>query len=129
MELSGDMMCFVCGPDNPIGLKLSFAWRGEEFVTEFVPGPEHQSFVGFLHGGIMTAVLDEVMGKLLFTRGIGAMTARMEVRFRRPAPIGAKIVFVGKIQSEKGRRVEMSATAADAEGELLASAEAVFMRV
>ena len=38
-QLSNDDMCFACGPENPIGLKLRFHFEGEEYVTEFEVRP------------------------------------------------------------------------------------------
>jgi acyl-coenzyme A thioesterase PaaI-like protein len=53
-------MCFVCGIDNPIGLKLKFYTDDEgRCIARFRPGPEHQGYPGYLHGGIISALLDE----------------------------------------------------------------------
>jgi acyl-coenzyme A thioesterase PaaI-like protein len=53
-------MCFVCGIDNPIGLKLKFYTDGEErCIARFQPKPEYQGYPGQLHGGIISSLLDE----------------------------------------------------------------------
>jgi hypothetical protein len=45
-------MCYVCGIENPIGLKLKFYTDGDEqCITRFYPRPEHQGYPGHLHGG------------------------------------------------------------------------------
>jgi hypothetical protein len=52
-------MCFVCGIENSIGLKLSFYTDDEgRCITRFQPRPEHQGFPGQLHGGIISTLLD-----------------------------------------------------------------------
>jgi len=52
-------MCFVCGIDNPIGLKLKFYTDDEgRSIAHFRPKPEHQGYPGQLHGGIISALLD-----------------------------------------------------------------------
>ena len=52
-------MCFVCGVENPIGLKLFFYTDDEDRCTaRFRPKPEHQGYPGHLHGGIISTVLD-----------------------------------------------------------------------
>ena len=52
-------MCFVCGIENPIGLKLSFYTDDEgRCITRFQPRPEHQGYPGQLHGGIISTLLD-----------------------------------------------------------------------
>jgi hypothetical protein len=38
-------MCFVCGIDNPIGLKLKFNTDDEgRCIARFQPKPEHQAY-------------------------------------------------------------------------------------
>jgi acyl-coenzyme A thioesterase PaaI-like protein len=53
-------MRFVCGVDNPIGLYPKFYTDDEgQCVARFRPKPEHQGYPGHLHGGIISALLDE----------------------------------------------------------------------
>jgi hypothetical protein len=56
-----DHACFGCGDDNAIGLRLRFAPSGEGVKASFVPGVDHQGFHHVVHGGIISAVLDEAM--------------------------------------------------------------------
>ena len=52
-------MCFVCGIENPIGLRLAFYTDDKgRCVARFRPKPEHQGFPGQLHGGIISTLLD-----------------------------------------------------------------------
>ena len=52
-------MCFLCGINNPIGLKLKFYTDGDDqCIAHFRPRPEHQGYPGQLHGGIISALLD-----------------------------------------------------------------------
>jgi acyl-coenzyme A thioesterase PaaI-like protein len=53
-------MCFVCGIENAIGFHLVF-YTDEKgrCVARFRPKPEHQGYPGHLHGGIISALLDE----------------------------------------------------------------------
>ena len=54
-------MCFVCGPKNPVGLKVSFNWDGKVARAEFTPNRSHQGWSGVVHGGIISCLLDEAM--------------------------------------------------------------------
>ncbi len=129
MEKERDHMCFGCGPDNPIGLHLSFSFNDrDELVTEFVPQTQHQGYDNMMHGGLMAVLLDEVMGKLLTLKGIRAFTARMETRYRQAVPIGEKLKVTGRIVFDKGRMIEMSAEAKGLDGGIVAEAKARFMR-
>ena len=85
LDLQDNGMCFVCGPKNPIGLKLEFVLDDGKYITRFTPGAEHQGFLGITHGGIVSTVLDEVMARLVYVLGIKALTAEMTIRLKKPA--------------------------------------------
>jgi len=129
LDLSDDGMCFACGPKNPIGLKLSFCFEDEKYVTRFTPRAEHQGFTGITHGGILATVLDEVMARLVYAKGIRAVTADMRIRLRKPAPRGEELVISGWITSEERRALECMAEARNARGELVAEARARMVKV
>jgi acyl-coenzyme A thioesterase PaaI-like protein len=74
-------MCFVCGLENPIGLKMAFYEDDEgRVVAKFTPGDEHQGFPGVMHGGIVTALLDEVLGRVAIAAGRWMVTGRLNMR-------------------------------------------------
>jgi acyl-coenzyme A thioesterase PaaI-like protein len=129
MELREEKFCFVCGPDNPIGLKLEFWEDGETYRTRFTPDRRHSGYSGVTHGGIMTAILDEVMGRLLYIRDLRAATAKMEIRWSRAAKIGETLHFIGWIEEIRGRLIQCAAEARDDAGRLIARSNAKFMRV
>jgi len=123
-------MCFVCGMENPIGLKLFF-YENEagQVVTQFTPGPEHQGYPGWLHGGIATAILDEVLGRTLIGRGVWMVTAKMEMRYRRAIPIGQPLTAVGEVISHRGRRLVARGELRLAGDQVGAEAEAIFIEL
>lgn len=129
MRLGIDDMCFACGRNNPIGLKLAFRLEGEDYVTTFEVLPEYQGWTGIAHGGLLATVLDETMARLLWERGINAITGRLQVRYRRPVPIGARLEVRGRITRHRPPVVETEATAAGADGAVVAEAVATSMEV
>lgn len=125
---TGANKCFVCGPDNPIGLHLSFRLEDGACVSEFTPGENHQGYPGVIHGGMLYAVLDDVMANWLYLRGARAYTAKCEIRYRRPAREGEKLELVGRQTARKRRLVEMEGIAKRAsDGEVVAIATATFV--
>ena len=99
-----DQMCFACGLQNPIGLKLTFRQEGEAYVTTFIAPREFQGYQGILHGGIVATLLDEVMARYVWQEiAAPAATARLEVRYRRPAPVGCPIEVRGWITGRARR--------------------------
>lgn len=131
IRLADDNGCFVCGKSNPIGLKLEFAFEGDEYVTYFTPKKEHQGWVGIVHGGLVATVLDEVMTRSIHVRGVNAVTGEMTVRLKRPAPIGSRLRFAGKTDEMRpnSRVILASARATDEDGVVLAEATGKIVRV
>ena len=129
MRLEDDQMCFVCGPQNPIGLHLEFWHDGEQYCTSFTPDARHSGYAGMTHGGVLTAVLDEVMGRMLWVKNLRASTAHVEVRWSRPAPIGETLHFRGWVEEVRGRLVRCAAEARNDAGQVVARAKAKFMRL
>lgn len=131
LKLEDDGMCFCCGVRNPIGLKLTFqTLPGERLRTEWTPRPEHQGFQDIVHGGLVSAVLDEVMIRLLYARGIRAVTAELTTRFLRPLQAGRRYRFESRVVEDRGRIVTTEAAGFDAETEeRVASGSATCVRV
>lgn len=130
LDLQDDHMCYVCGKENPAGLKLDFRHPKPGVLTaEVVFSKEHQGYRNIVHGGMVTMVLDEMMVNLAWKEGKPAVTAELTVRLKRPTVVGEKILFEGRIDREEGRLLHASASARDPQGALLASATAICMRV
>ena len=129
LELTDDHWCFACGVQNPIGLKLEFVEEGDEYVTYFTPQKEHQGWRGVTHGGIISTLMDEVMARKLHVMGIRAVTGEMCVRFRKPALVGARIRFAGRIESQSGRVILTRGIATDEDGSVIAEATGKIVRV
>lgn len=127
MEVSArdkDNVCFACGRDNPIGLRLDFLQEGERAVAEFTPGQWHQSWSGVFHGGLMATLLDEALGYVLYFRGIKALTAKFEMRLRKPVSTGQKVRVWAEITRLKRKVVDCRMGAELDDGTLVAEATA-----
>ena len=120
--------CFVCGPSNPIGLHLRFRIDGDVCRAEFTPGEAHMGYDGVTHGGIIFSLLDDVMANWLWLQGERCFTARADVRYRAPLPVGTNVRLEGRMVKRKGRLVQLSgrvirtdteATVAEANGSFM----------
>jgi uncharacterized protein (TIGR00369 family) len=125
----GEGFCFACGPNNPIGLKLKFAFEDGKYVARFTPRIEHQGFAGVTHGGIISTALDEAMAKLLCEKGYLAVTADLHVRLRKIVPPGEELTVSGWIVSESRKIIECAAEARNSKGELVAEATGRMVKV
>jgi acyl-coenzyme A thioesterase PaaI-like protein len=105
---------FVSGLRNPSGLRLHYELehdegRGPLVVTVWTPEDRHVGFPGVTHGGLIAAVLDDIMGRLAVLRRRWVVTARMEVRYRSASPLGTPLRF--EAWATRHRRTSMHAEA------------------
>jgi acyl-coenzyme A thioesterase PaaI-like protein len=98
------------------------------YEAQVIFGSHHQGGPGLAHGGIVGAALDEACGLLATWYRFPTVTARIAIRFRRPAPINRALRISSRVTTERGRRIEISAALRDGE-ELLAEADGVFLHV
>ena len=132
IAVGDDHHCFGCGRLNTEGLRLRFFVRedGPGLWTAWTPEARHEGFTGIAHGGIITTVLDEVMGWAIFQRGLWAVTGRLSVTFRQPVEIGVGTRAVAWIAGEHGRKIDVvGELRREGDGVLLAQAEAMFIQV
>lgn len=120
--------CFVCGPSNPIGLKLKFSIENDVCLARFTPGEHHCGFDGVTHGGIVFSVLDDVMANWLFLKGLKAYTAKCDIRYRDALPIGTAVRLEGHCLKQKGRLTQMKGVMIREDNDqVVAETEASFM--
>ena len=120
--------CFVCGSANPVGLRIDYQMDGDVCRATFTPGENHVGWDRMLHGGIMYSALDDVMANWLFLQGARGHTAKCEIRYRRPVPVGTPLELEGRLVKRKGKLAVLtgSLTRADDSTEV-AAAQASFM--
>jgi acyl-coenzyme A thioesterase PaaI-like protein len=120
--------CLGCGPDNPAGLAMRMERDGDRVHGSVQLDDRHQGAPGYAHGGAVTTILDDALGMLLFVLRRPAVTARIEVDFRRPAFIGRPFDVEAWVDRVEGRKLWMAAALRDA-GETIAEARSLFLVV
>ena len=127
-DIEAATMCFACGKENPIGLRIQFHFDGATCTAEFTPGGNHVGWQDTVHGGIIYAALDDVMANVLYLQGRKAHTAKCEVRYRRPLRVGETIRLRGWVDKEKRRLVVLKGEARRAADDaVIADCESTFM--
>jgi acyl-coenzyme A thioesterase PaaI-like protein len=123
-------MCFVCGIENPIGLKLRFYVDDEgRCITRFQPREEHQGFPGQLHGGMISTLLDETMGRVLIHQNVWAMTGRLEIKFAKPVPLDQELTVVGELTRSRSRAYEARGEIRLPDGTVLVQGSGLYIRI
>jgi uncharacterized protein (TIGR00369 family) len=120
--------CFACGSLNVHGLHLDLHAGGDACWTELELDSRFEGWEGIAHGGIVCTILDEVMAWALVDHDVWGVTARMQVDFKRPVPIGRRIRGEGRVLEARRRVVYAEGIIVDPEdGAELARAAATFV--
>ena len=125
--------CFVCGLENPVGLKLRIYRTRPGVIEATYTAPEHfQGYPGVLHGGIVASLLDEISGRAHMGDPSAPrfmFTGKIEIKYRKNVPIGKPLKIIGKAGKSKGKMAEGWAGIYDETGALLAEAATLLIDV
>ena len=103
--------CFGCGPAHPSGLRVR-CFRTEDGVLSPIVVPRvYEGPPGAVHGGIVAAYLDEVLGGAV-ARATGkmAVTGELTVRYVSPVPSETPLLGRGRLVADHGRYVDVEAS-------------------
>jgi uncharacterized protein (TIGR00369 family) len=130
MDVQEDGYCFVCGPENPVGIKAEFTLDPEAKSArcELTLPREFQGWEKVVHGGILSTLLDEAAIYACRTCGEGFVTAELQVRFRKPVAVGVPIVVSSRVVKEKRKILEVESRL-EQDGKVCAEASARVFRL
>lgn len=132
MRIENNNRCFACGKENPMGLQVNpdITSDGRQVKIECTPPDYFQGWANVIHGGILSALLDEAITYVGIASFDGpAVTAQLEVRFKQPAMVGAKL-FVTASRVKMGKRlIEVEAHIDSEQGERIVEGSGKVMKV
>lgn len=125
--------CLVCGYVNPMSLGLEF-WELEngELAALTQTKQAHQSYPGRTHGGIISALLDEVIGRAVSIAepDCFGVTVDLNVKFKKPVPLEQDLIIVGRITRNRSRMFEGTGEIyLAADGSLLAEGSGTYLKL
>ncbi|KAH7349163.1 HotDog domain-containing protein [Pyrenochaeta sp. MPI-SDFR-AT-0127] len=113
--------------------------------------PRVNGFNGSAHGGLISTLIDEAIGSLIFVNdviykqvqrqgrslpsnvlnmyGVAMFTASMNVRFRRPLEMSQVVVATATFNRIEGRKVFLNADVRSGDGLVFATCEGMWMSV
>jgi len=122
-------MCYACGERNERGLRMEFRVEGERTVCDYDPQEYQQGYPGRMHGGLVATMLDEAMGWAVYAARAWGATARLNVRYRQPIPLGERLRVEAWVTQNRSRLIELRGEVRDRHGALLAEADGTFMKL
>jgi uncharacterized protein (TIGR00369 family) len=129
VQVLDDNRCFICGKDNPIGFKAEFTIDPDHrrAETRVRINEIFQGWQGITHGGIISALLDEICALACMGSGIMVVTCEIKLRFRAPVPTGSIVTVIGEVVGERRRLVDVKAWL-ELDGKVMAEAEVTMFR-
>jgi uncharacterized protein (TIGR00369 family) len=123
--------CFVCGMNNPDGMRLKFTLDQERnaFVCRFHLGKRYTGPPGHTHGGIIASILDDAMGKVNKLQNVIALTKEMTIEYLKPVPLYQPLRVEGRGVSIEGRRHTNQGEILNEKNEVLARSRGLFIAI
>ena len=128
------MMCIMCGLDNEYGVRAPFYnMEDGSVMTLFRYRKQHQSYPGRVHGGLITAMLDEMGLRALWAKELSeetfGVTFSLETKYRKPVPYDQDLIGKGIIVKNSSKFFVTEASIMDTKGNVLANGTVKYIRL
>lgn len=124
--------CMVCGMESLFSLNAKFYELQKDVICTITMGrEEHQSYPNRMHGGMITAILDETIGRAVQIKepDVWGVTSSIQVKFKKPVPLNESIKCFAKITRSSALGFAGIGLIEDEQGNLLATAEATYIKM
>ncbi|WP_022849803.1 PaaI family thioesterase [Limisalsivibrio acetivorans] len=121
--------CFICGEENRFGLNTRFFAEDETVYTDINIPLKYCGYKNVIHGGIVTALLDETMGWAAFIYGSKdymLFTRNLEIKYRRNTPAETDLRVVTRFTERRKILYGAAGKIIDAEGTVYAEGKGEF---
>lgn len=118
----------IIGLANPVAPPLSAQLVDDHVEATAVFGTAYEGPPASVHGGMIAAAFDEVLGMAQSMTGHGGMTGTLTIKYRSPTPLRREVQFRGWVERVEGRKIFAKGTLHDGET-LCAEAEGIFISV
>lgn len=91
--------CFVCGKENKGSLQTKFyELENGELMSISSPKNIHQSYPDRMHGGVISAILDEIIGRsiMLLEPEAWGVTVELNIKYKKPVPIDKPVKAIAR---------------------------------
>ena len=123
--------CFGCGPGHPGGLHVRCFKSPDGVLSPVIVAREYEGPPGAVHGGIVAAYLDEILGgAVVRATGRAAVTGELTVRYVKPVPSETPLLGRGALVADQGRFIDVEGSLEElATGRVVATARGRFFPV
>lgn len=102
----------VVGAGNPLAAPAVLRREGRRVVGEVSFGAAYEGAPGLVHGGVLSLVLDQLLGEAAMAADVGGMTVRLDVRYVAPTPLHTELSLAAEVVEVQDRKVRIEGTIA-----------------
>ena len=121
--------CFGCGPENPHKLGIEPVYTRDRVVAEMAFHPRFEGGPGLVHGGAVAALFDDLLGFVSMMHQRPAVTAKLEVNYRHPIPLGVTTRSEAWLTEIEGRKLSVEGAGFAPDGTVLVEVLGLFIAV
>ncbi len=121
--------CFGCGSENEYGLGVRPYFEGDKVIGRLEFAKRFQGGPGVVHGGAAAAFFDDLMGFVMIAHQQPAVTAKLEMNYLRPIPLGLTVQAEAWLAAQEGRKLWAEAVGFDEHGTRYVEARALFIPI
>jgi acyl-coenzyme A thioesterase PaaI-like protein len=96
---------FVSGSQNKNGMKMKAFFQDSKVVTRYTFDKQFQGGPGVVHGGILSAAVDDLMGYAAIIHKRACVTAKLEVNYILPVQIEKEFIIEAWISGIDGKKI------------------------
>jgi acyl-coenzyme A thioesterase PaaI-like protein len=120
--------CWGCGPQAKEGLGLEPRVEGREVVADLEFPDRFEGGPGTVHGGAIAAFVDDLLGYVPVVYGAPGVTAKLDINYRSPVPLGVTVSGRAWLSRAEGRKMWAEGTI-EANGTLFVEGTALFIAI
>jgi acyl-coenzyme A thioesterase PaaI-like protein len=105
----------VSGVGSAIAPPLSIRRTEDGVVAEATLGMAYEGPPGYVHGGVSSLLMDQLLGSAAIAAGLWGMTVRLELDYRGPVPLSTPLLLRARVTEAAGRKCVVDGTIATAE--------------
>ncbi len=98
----------VSGRSSPFGLDPRVFREGDEVVAHLTLRAAHEGAPGRSHGGIISALFDDVFGFVLTIEQQPAFTGELTIRYEHGVPLHTPLECRVRLSGREGRKIHMT---------------------
>ena len=93
----------VVGHANPLAPPMLLDVDGDWTVGTVNLGRVYEGAPGFIHGGVVSLLFDQIFGSIIVRHGVPGVTGELQIRYIKPTPVCVPLKLMARIEEVDGR--------------------------